>query len=72
MYQDFLAFLERHLRQQLLTTRRNTARVGRIREIEAEHRKILAAIATHDADGARKAMRSHLRNGIERLVTLRT
>ena len=72
MYQDFLAFLERHLRQQLLTTRRNTARAGRIREIEAEHRKILAAIATHDADGARKAMRSHLRNGIERLVTLRT
>ena len=70
MYKSFLAFLERHLRQQLLTTRRNTAGAGRIAEIGAEHRKILTAIAAHDAEAARKAMRRHLRNGIDRLVTL--
>jgi GntR family transcriptional repressor for pyruvate dehydrogenase complex len=72
MYQSFLAFLERHLRQQLVTTRRNTARAGRIAEIETEHRKILAAILAHDPDAAREAMRRHLRNGIDRLVTLGT
>jgi DNA-binding FadR family transcriptional regulator len=68
MYHDFLAFLERHLRLQLMTTRRNTARVGRTAEIGAEHRKILASITAQDSDGARKAMRRHLRNGIRRLV----
>ena len=70
MYQSFLAVLERHLRQQLVTTRRNTARVGRTAEIEREHRRILAAIRAHDADAARETMRAHLRNGIDRLVAL--
>lgn len=70
MYQNFLAFLERHLRQQLVMTRRNTARAGRSVEIEAEHRMILAAIDGRDPGGAREAMRRHLRNGIDRLVTL--
>lgn len=68
-YQSFLAFLERHLRQQIMMTRRNTARAGRIAEIEAEHRLIYDAIARHDIDGARDAARHHLRSGIERLVT---
>lgn len=72
MYQSFLGFLERHLLQQLVLTRRNTAQAGRILEIESEHRKIFSAIAAHDADAAREAMRKHLRNGIDRLVTLGT
>lgn len=35
-------------------------------EIQAEHRAIHAAIAAHDAEAARRAMRRHLGNGRER------
>ena len=35
-------------------------------EIQAEHRAIHAAIAAHDAEAARRAMRRHLGNARER------
>ncbi len=66
-YRDFLAFLERHLREQLGITRRNSKESGRLAMVEAEHRAIYEAIRKHDADGAREATRRHLRNGIDRL-----
>ena len=68
-YQSFLAFLERHLREQLILTRRNTAEAGRTPEVEEEHRQIHAAISRGDPDAAREAARMHLRHGIERLAT---
>lgn len=69
MYRNFLAFLERHLRQQIVATRRNTAAAGRTDEVVAEHRAIYEAIARGDANAARDAARRHLQHGIERLVT---
>ena len=69
-YQRFLKFLEAHIRNQLVTTRLNTARAGRTGEINKEHRAIAEAIARRDPVRAREAARRHLRNGIERLETM--
>jgi DNA-binding FadR family transcriptional regulator len=67
VYRNFLAFLERHLREQLTITRHNSRQAGRLSDVEAEHRSIYDAIRRGDADGAREAARAHLRSGIQRL-----
>lgn len=67
VYRNFLAFLERHLREQLTITRRNSRLAGRLADVEVEHRSIYEAIRRGDADGAREAARAHLSSGIKRL-----
>lgn len=67
-YQNFLAFLERHIHEQLVVTRANSASAGLISEIATEHRRIYEAIDKGNAEEAREASRQHLQNGIQRLV----
>lgn len=69
-YLRFLTFLESHIRDQLIATRRNTAQAGRTADINDEHRLIVAAIAGADPVAAREAARRHLLNGIGRLETM--
>lgn len=68
-YQNFLAFLERHIQEQLVVTRANTANAGLIGHVEIEHRRIYEAIKAGRVGEAREASRQHLENGIRRLVS---
>jgi GntR family transcriptional regulator, transcriptional repressor for pyruvate dehydrogenase complex len=68
-YQNFLAFLERHIRDQLVVTRASTQSAGLIGDVEIEHRRIYEAIKAGNVAQAREASRQHLENGIRRLVS---
>jgi len=70
IYRSFLGFLERHLREQLQTTRRRTLRAQRMAEVEGEHAALIAGIQARDPERARQAARDHLRAGLRRLDEL--
>jgi GntR family transcriptional repressor for pyruvate dehydrogenase complex len=63
-----LAFLEQYLRDAMRVTKGNEARhEGFLQQVRAEHSAIVAAIAAHDADAARRCATEHLRRGQWRL-----
>jgi GntR family transcriptional repressor for pyruvate dehydrogenase complex len=64
-----LAFLEQYLREAMRVTKGNEARSGEfMRQVRAEHRAIVDAIAARDAAAARRAAVAHMRNGRQRLI----
>ena len=64
-----LAFLEQYLREAMRVTKGNESRRDDfMRQVRAEHRAILAAIATRDPAAARAAAIEHLIRGEARLV----
>lgn len=66
-----MAHLSRVIHDAVRTLRTTSTGTARIAEIEREHHAIFDAIAAHDADAARNAMRRHLVNGMERHLALR-
>jgi DNA-binding FadR family transcriptional regulator len=67
LYNQFIAFLELHVRVQLDISLAKSKANDRLKLIKAEHEAIYEAIRSKDPDAARKAVATHLRNGIERL-----
>ncbi|ANN66720.1 FadR/GntR family transcriptional regulator [Bordetella bronchialis] len=67
IYDDFARFLERHVREQLGISRRNSTVAGWLQAVQQEHQAIYDAIAARDGMAAAQAAGAHVRNGMERL-----
>jgi len=64
-----LGFLEQYLREAMRVTRGNEARrTDFANAVRAEHADIVAAIAAHDIDGARRMAVRHMQHAAERLT----
>lgn len=65
-FREFLVFLGRHVipRQSIRLSVPSTS--AYLQHIQVEHRVIAAAIASHDAKRARRAMRAHLEKSLRR------
>lgn len=69
VYNKFIAFLEFHVRDQLEISRGKSKAYDRLHQSNGEHQAIYAAICSRDPDAARKAVVTHLRNGIDRIAS---
>ncbi|MBV9785363.1 MAG: FadR family transcriptional regulator [Acidisphaera sp.] len=68
LFADILDFLDSRVRAYVGTARANSARFKDLtRQVQEEHRIILAAITAEDEDGARIAAATHLANAVMRL-----
>ena len=67
-YRDFMVFLANRVGQSIAVAREHSARHGDWTEVvQGEHERIYQAIAGHDPDAARIAVRDHLTKAAERL-----
>nr|WP_245215621.1 FadR/GntR family transcriptional regulator [Pararoseomonas baculiformis] len=69
LFVEFQTFLQQYLTDSIGVSHGLTSRGGRMAVVLEEHRRILDAIASHDADAARDAMRDHLRAGMARVMS---
>jgi len=68
-FRDLSEFLDRRVRTFIRTARANSARVaGMAQIVQGEHQAIYDAIATRDAQRARTAAETHLKNAAMRLA----
>jgi len=75
LYKHFLSFLGRHVipRQSIRTkVTSGDAQTAYLALLQKEHYQIAAAIRKRDVRGARKAMRAHLENSLDRYRSLAT
>jgi GntR family transcriptional repressor for pyruvate dehydrogenase complex len=72
VYDDFVEFLESHIRSQLSISRVNSGKAGLLGDIQLEHEAIYEAIAAHDPAAARQAAHAHMGNGMARLQRIQS
>jgi DNA-binding FadR family transcriptional regulator len=68
-YAQFLAFLGRHVIPRQSVRAQNTSpavMLAYLTRIQREHTRIAHAVSAHDVSGARRAMRKHLTNSLDR------
>jgi GntR family transcriptional repressor for pyruvate dehydrogenase complex len=69
LFVEFQVFLQQYLTDSIGVSHGHTRQGGRMAVVLEEHRRILDAIAAHDAEAARVAMRDHLKAGMARITS---
>lgn len=69
LFVEFQTFLQQYLTDSIGVSHGHTRQGGRMAVVLEEHGRILDAIAAHDAEAARVAMRDHLKAGMARITS---